>query len=137
MAKPGKQKRRIPGMVLELHDGDKERLAQLVVRYQKQMGGAFKSSKVFVIRQLLRHASIMKRLPPIVPDDEALSKPKNALKGMVVELESEDTTRLTTLVESYESAAAKAGYRSSKALVIRQLLRYADSLKELPPLRGQ
>ena len=133
MAKPGKQKRRTVGVHIDLSDQDWELLLALVGRYQKPKGPAFKSSKIFVIRQLLRHTSAMKKLPDVLPDDDEPTKPTN---GMVVELGTDDTTRLVALVDRYENAAGAEGYRSSKVFVIRQLLRYAAELKELPPLRG-
>lgn len=122
-------------MVLELGIQDRELLVGLVKRYQKQVGPAFKSSKVFVIRQLLRHASALRKLPDVLPD--TTTETKNArVQGMVVELETEDTARLISLVERYEKPAGAEGCRSSKAFVIRQLLRHASELREMPPLRG-
>lgn len=69
MAKTGStkrsEKRRLPGMMLELEDEDRAKLQALVTRYQKIIGGSFKSTKAFVIRTLIRHAASTKTLPPI------------------------------------------------------------------------
>lgn len=126
---------RVSGMTLDLSDQDRKLLVELVKRYQKQVGPAFKFTGVFVIRQLLRHVSAMRKLPQVQPDgDNDTEKTKNS---MVVELETEDTARLMALVERYEKSDVADGYRISKAFVIRQLLRHAADLKEMPPLRGQ
>lgn len=52
-------------MVLELQKSDDGALEKLVERYQTLLGGALKCNKAFVIRQLIRHAALVERLPPI------------------------------------------------------------------------
>jgi hypothetical protein len=133
------EQRRLSGMVLELEDEDKARLNELVKRYQEEVGAAFKSTKILVIRQLLRHAAATKTLPPVRPDQTVKSKSKNGerrrLKGMVLELEEVDKTHLEDLVKRYLAVVDPEEFRTTKAFVIRQLLRHAVASKALPPWR--
>lgn len=50
-------------LVLELELEDKVLLEALIERYQKQVGPVSKATRVFVIRQLIRHVMTMKTLP--------------------------------------------------------------------------
>lgn len=52
-------------MVLELEQGDNARLDALVERYQKVLGPATKSNKALVLRQLIRYAEGLSKLPPL------------------------------------------------------------------------
>lgn len=52
-------------MVLELEQGDNAKLDTLVERYQKLVGPAIKSNKTLVLRQLIRHAVALSKLPPV------------------------------------------------------------------------
>lgn len=52
-------------MVLELEEADKEQLVKLIERYQEQLGPAFKVTRMFAIRQLIRDAMSKPRLPTI------------------------------------------------------------------------
>ena len=63
--KSGNKKRRgfRHGTLVELEETDKERLEQLVDKYQKLFAG--KANKVGVIRQLIRHAAA--KLPSVPP----------------------------------------------------------------------
>ena len=53
--------------------------------------------------------------------------------GMVLELEQEDKDRLDKLVDRYQKLLGPT--TSSKAFVLRQLIRHANEEKQLPPVR--
>ena len=75
MSKPSTRKSIRRGrfrILLELDQGDDDLLSKLVVRYQKVIGepsGRFTtSSKVLVIRQIIRHMAKQKTLPEFIDD---------------------------------------------------------------------
>jgi len=120
------------GMLLELDPVDVALLESLVKRYQVVIGGAFKATKVFVVRQLLRHWEKRKPLPPLYTEPASAK----AKIGMVLELGEGDRPRLGRLVTRYKKEAPPPSpLRCSKTFVIRQLLRHTSSGKSLPPVR--